>query len=234
MKLHIWGLALLLVGLFLAACGEQPTPVDVAPPVVPTTEVPVELDAGDLTDLPVDTPAPGLPGPVVEQVAAVYQRFERGHAIWLADRLLVWVFIQPTLTVPDLPLFVPDDVATPEITPTPFPDVVFGAGGPWYQFNDTFDAAVDLDTDPEIVPPADRQQPKGGIGKVWRSDPVLQAALGWAMDWEQSYTAQLVTYPLGYVQAGNVVTTGTVRSITTADNVPLYIYANAGVWSLTP
>jgi len=45
------------------------------------------------------------------------------------------------------------------------------------------------ETDPNIKAPFGKFQPIRGFGKVWRENPMVMNALGWAMDKERGYTA---------------------------------------------
>jgi len=45
------------------------------------------------------------------------------------------------------------------------------------------------ESDPRYAPPAGKQQPVRGFGLVWRANPGVREALGWALDKEQGYTA---------------------------------------------
>jgi hypothetical protein len=60
--------------------------------------------------------------------------------------------------------------------------------GRWETFEDRFNEG-DAETDPAITPPAGRLQPKRGFGLVWRAQPRVRAALGWALSGERGYTA---------------------------------------------
>lgn len=43
------------------------------------------------------------------------------------------------------------------------------------------------ESDPSIVPPADRFQPVRGFGKVWRESPEVRNGLGWALQMEAAF-----------------------------------------------
>jgi len=60
--------------------------------------------------------------------------------------------------------------------------------GRWFAYEDTFREG-EPESDPAFAPPAGKQQPVRGFGKVWRQHPELRAALGWALAKEEPATA---------------------------------------------
>lgn len=197
------------LAVLLSACSAEEAVTDVAPPVVVTVLV-TQPALPTETPAPTTTPEDRYPEPERVYTHAVHQLFERGDAVWLEDRREIWIFLQPyTLVV--------DALATP--TGPRF----LSTGGPLLVFADTFDANVDPDTDPNIVAPEGFIQPKGGIGKVWRADPELRSALGWALDWEAPYDTVVTTY---FIEPD-----GSVQTVFTSDDRLLYVHAGAGIWS---
>ncbi|MGB1252989.1 MAG: hypothetical protein ACPG8W_20405, partial [Candidatus Promineifilaceae bacterium] len=55
------------------------------------------------------------------------------------------------------------------------------------KFTDTFVSGVDPVSSSNIVPPAGRLQPEFGFGKVWRNNPMVREALGWATHTPNNY-----------------------------------------------
>jgi|GEM_PF-3872982 len=51
--------------------------------------------------------------------------------------------------------------------------------GVWLDYADAYRPGMPY-RDPALSPPADRLQPEGAIGYLWRSDAILMARLGWA------------------------------------------------------
>jgi hypothetical protein len=45
------------------------------------------------------------------------------------------------------------------------------------------------ESDPSLIPPEGLLQPVRGFGKVWREDPALREAIGWALAPEVAYSA---------------------------------------------
>ncbi len=71
--------------------------------------------------------------------------------------------------------------------------------GYWETVTDTWDASQPF-SDATIIPPTGRYQPTGAIGKVWRENPQIRQALGWAYAPEVAFAGRIQTMP---------VTTGT-------------------------
>ncbi|NJL94037.1 MAG: LysM peptidoglycan-binding domain-containing protein [Anaerolineae bacterium] len=104
---------------------------------------------------------PGCPNPV-RQVPTVGQNFEGGRVLWYQ---LSAIGGQDTLYV------IYNDRT-------------------WEQYPDTWTPGQP-EGDPAIVPPIDREQPVRGIGKLWREQPGVQEALGWAYGPEASFQGRL-------------------------------------------
>jgi hypothetical protein len=106
-------------------------------------------------------PRSGHPRVVPEawEVATAVQVFEDGFMIW-SDHI-GW-YAQPVIYV------------------------VYG-GNSYQRFDDTFNAAVDAVNGSE-TPPAGLSEPSMGFGKIWRTQPGVREALGWATSAE-SYSA---------------------------------------------
>lgn len=60
----------------------------------------------------------------------------------------------------------------------------------WQRFEDTW-SEEQPESDPAIVPPAERFQPIRGFGKVWRDNPEVQDRLGWALGPELGFESIL-------------------------------------------
>jgi hypothetical protein len=79
-----------------------------------------------------------------------------------------------------------------------FRDAQGGNSGEWQAFTDTWQEGQP-ETDPSIVPPdAAHIQPKRGFGKLWRTEPGLRDALGWASTPEYELTTTYTYQPNGY------------------------------------
>ena len=60
----------------------------------------------------------------------------------------------------------------------------------WQRFEDTWSEGQP-ESDPAIVPPAERFQPIRGFGKVWRDNPEAKEKLGWALGPELGFESVL-------------------------------------------
>ena len=68
--------------------------------------------------------------------------------------------------------------------------------GSWAAFDDTW-TPEEPDRNPNIVPPPGLFQPIRGFGKVWRNNPQVRAALGWALREEVGHTSPVQTFERG-------------------------------------
>jgi photosystem II stability/assembly factor-like uncharacterized protein len=73
---------------------------------------------------------------------------------------------------------------------------VLASDGQWWVFDDTFREG-DPESDPSLRAPENRLQPVRGFGKVWRDQPAVRAALGWATARESGITAQVQPFERG-------------------------------------
>ena len=116
------------------------------------------------------TPQPAALPTVTE--GAIYvaeQRFENGWMLWLQPVGQIWV------------IFINDS-----------------GEHIWATYDDTF-AEGEIESDPQIVPPEDLFQPIRGFGKLWRSNPEVRDALGWALADELGHTTRYEYHPGGAV-----------------------------------
>jgi hypothetical protein len=136
---------------------------------------------------PEPTPDP-FPAPVIDQVIVAEQAFQNGRMFYLQPNQEIWVLIH-----------IDDDT-----------------GGVWTRHRDTW--SEDLpELDPSIVPPEeDLYQPIRGFGKLWRENPAVREALGWALEDEMGHVTDYAYYAGGEVTADGEYIPGpgyhTVRS----------------------
>jgi hypothetical protein len=102
------------------------------------------------------------PSVPIKPSAAAMQIFEGGLMFWLQDRDAIFVMYSPGTT--------------------------FADAGRWETFIDFFEEGSP-ETDPSIISPAGKLQPKRGFGLLWRTQPRVREALGWALAEERGYTA---------------------------------------------
>lgn len=214
---------LLPLALTLTACTAiSPQAVDVPPPVVITVVVTSSGSGSEPTQPQAATPesatpeaeptAAQYPAPFQSQVDAVYQDFERGFMIYLADRKAIWVFVK---SIPD-----------PAGTPVPTQSV-----GVWLAFADTFQDG-EPETDPAFEPPVNYQQPKRGFGKVWRENANVRDLLGWGLDYERPYTASVTDYSIGAFDSTGVYSPQSfIHLATTANGLTVHIDESTRTWS---
>ncbi|PJF41056.1 MAG: hypothetical protein CUN54_02835 [Phototrophicales bacterium] len=89
--------------------------------------------------------------PTVAEIQIAEQVFEGGRMIWIEPTGQIWVML-----------------------------VDEEGGGRWLVFEDTF-VEGEPEIDPSIQPPEGLLQPMRGFGKLWRENPELREALGWAV-----------------------------------------------------
>lgn len=100
------------------------------------------------------------PTAVVSQIQVAEQVFEHGRMFWLQPTDQIWVMI-----------------------------VEEEGGGDWLIFENTF-VEGEMETDNSIVPPEGFEQPERGFGKLWRENPDIRDALGWAITPEFGYVTR--------------------------------------------
>jgi hypothetical protein len=183
------GLALSILSavLFIAGCQGPPPTVYVlvvtATPEIPTAEVSpgaivvqnatAVTTTPTVTTTPAFTPTPSLfPTVTASQIQVAEQRFENGRMFWLQPTNQIWVMTHE-----------PDD-------PT---------NGQWTVYDDTF-VEGQQEFDPRIVPPEGLLQPERGFGKLWRQNPEIKDALGWALETEFGHVTRYEYHPAGTVE----------------------------------
>ena len=126
------------------------------------------------TATPTVTPTPDpFPETIVGSIYVAEQRFEDGWMFWLQPNAQIWV-----LSVDE------------------------GGRNVWSVYDDTF-VEGEAETDTQIVPPRDRFQPIRGFGKLWRENPEVRLALGWALDIERGHTTRYEYHHGGSVNKNN-------------------------------
>ena len=191
-------IALSIVWIGLVAC--TPTPETIIYVVLsptpettssPTIETPFVAQA---LRLPTHTPTPTSTETITPTVTATVtelpplfptatginiqvaeQVFELGRMYWLEPNSQIWV-----LTVDR------------------------EGAGRWFVYYDTF-VDGEPETDPSLVPPKGLIQPERGFGKLWRENPEVRQALGWALAPEFGYISRYQYHPSGKVVDGAFV-----------------------------
>ncbi|MBZ0298639.1 MAG: hypothetical protein K8J31_02815 [Anaerolineae bacterium] len=181
-------LCLALLVLLAAACqGPPPTQIILvvtATPLEQTADQTAEPQAAmtaeaTATDEPTTVPATptpavspttdSIPTPTVTQIQAAEQVFEHGRMFWLQPTGQIWVMI------------------------------VEGEGkGEWRIYEDTY-VDSEPEFDPDITPPDGLDQPRRGFGKLWRDNPDIREALGWAITPEFGFVTRYEYHPGGTI-----------------------------------
>ncbi len=131
------------------------------------------------TATPTITPTPDpFPETIVGSIYMAEQRFEDGWMFWLQPNSQIWV-----LTTND------------------------AGKNVWSVYDDTF-VDGEAESDPQIAPPENRFQPIRGFGKLWRENPEVRLAIGWALDIERGHTTQYEYHHGGSVNSENVYVPG--------------------------
>lgn len=177
-RLVLIGFAMLLL---VSACqGPQPTLVVMVVTATPTTNTPTateeasaeaEADNTEVVPTPTVTVSPpttavsGQPTPTISEIQVAEQVFDNGRMMWLSPTNQIWVMILGE-----------------------------EGRGQWKVFEDTFEEG-DPEDDPTMEVPDGKMQPTRGFGKLWRDNPDIREALGWATTPEFGYVSRYEYHP---------------------------------------
>lgn len=131
---------------------------------------------------------------------AAEQHFERGTMLWLEE--FYWAgSLMATTNNRVIYVFIKDDLNND------------GYAGYFRVFTDEWDDSEPA-SDPQYVPPTGLYQPTHGFGKIWRSHPEIKKLLGWAIDEEIGFVANMQAdttykYPHLYIQ----IKDGTIKRL---------------------
>lgn len=124
------------------------------------------------TATPAATATPNaFPTETVAQIQVAEQVFENGRMFWLQPVSEIWVMV-----------------------------IDEEGEGRWMRYKDTFAENDDAEIDPSIVAPEGKIQPERGFGKLWRENPDVRDALGWAITPEFGYISEYEYHPGGDVR----------------------------------
>ncbi len=112
-----------------------------------------------------------VPTPITDQIIVAEQVFENGRMFWLQPTGQIWVMI-----------------------------VTSEGRGDWQIYEDIF-VEGEPESDPELVAPEGMEQPTRGFGKLWRDNPDLREALGWAITPEFGFVTRYEYHPGGTTDA---------------------------------
>jgi hypothetical protein len=134
----------------------------------PITNATEETEAASTNTPNAPTPNATLssrPTPTISEIRVAEQVFENGRMMWLDPTKQIWVMIL-------------DETG----------------GGQWEIFTDTFEDG-DPESDETLEVPEDKLQPTRGFGKLWRDNPEIREALGWATTPEFGYISRYEYHP---------------------------------------
>jgi hypothetical protein len=204
MRLHIRWLAPFVIALALLVACQGPPPTQyviiTSTPdgtLIPTNTPPVTVIIVTATPPSVGATATGeeavtsatdevsateevvaeMPTTTYSQIQVAEQPFEHGRMFWLEPINEIWVMVENE-----------DDRRS----------------GVWMNFKDTFKEG-DIEFDPKIVPPEGLLQPVRGFGKLWRENPEVREALGWARQTEIGHVSNYQYQPGGEIVNGEYV-----------------------------
>ncbi len=151
------------------------------------------------------TPLPdGFPPITNAEVQVAEQVFEGGRMFWVQPVNQIWVMV-----------------------------VTEEGNGQWLVYEDNFDESVDPATDPALVPPEDGLiQPERGFGKLWRENPEVRDALGWAVTPEFGYVSQYRYVPGGEIVDGSYVPGPGFHTLFSLDGELFRFNETDGTWRL--
>lgn len=187
MRMQMRLLVLMIFAAVLIVACQGPPPTQIVLVVTATTagadaqsvasetpEKPTDTAEPTITATSTITPTPDpFPTPVEGQIYVAEQRFETGRMFWLQPVGQLWV-----MTIDN------------------------NKRGVWSVYDDTF-IEGEIEIDPTIVPPEELYQPERGFGKLWRENPDVREALGWALEPELGHTTRYE-----YHAGGKVVNKG--------------------------
>ncbi len=199
MQIRLLSLCLLVIAIVITAC-QGPPPTQIVLVVTATSDAVAEstdstdaeaqtVDEDEATEEPTATLEPSItptatttptpdpfPTPVEGQIYVAEQRFEDGWMFWVQPVGQIWV-----LTIDE------DNEENERV---------------WSVYDDTF-IEGQAEIDPEIIPPEGLYQPERGFGKLWRENPEVRDAIGWALDIELGHTTRYEYHAGGEVDEDN-------------------------------
>ncbi|MBI3362793.1 MAG: hypothetical protein HY023_16960 [Chloroflexi bacterium] len=174
-----------------------PRPGTDVPPSTPVQLFPAGALQATLTALPPATPDVAI-------YSAVYQSFEHGAMIYVAEFREIWVLVEAPGR----------------------------RGGPYYRFADNFHDG-DTEGIANLPVPPGLLQPHRGFGRIWREQPGLRQTLGWATNYELPFSARLAHLRAGAFDAlGGFNASAGLWMMTLHDNSIAYFSEATNTWGI--
>jgi len=142
--------------------------------------------------------------PDVAVYNAVYQRYQGGAMLYIAETRQIWVMVEGQGR----------------------------RGGPYYRFDDLFldgdpERVEDLDVPPGLL------QPHRGFGRIWREQPGLRSQLGWAADYEIPFIMRAARVTTGAFDAtGSFNSSASIWMMTLHDTSIAYFNEATNTWGV--
>lgn len=179
------------------------TPAVDSTAVVPTAAETMQIVAVTATPASATATLSAFPTETRTEIYIAQQDFENGYMFWVQPQNVLWVLLI--------------DPNNPNRT-----------SGEWRVYTDSFVEGTDPETDPNLVAPTDRYQPRRGFGKLWRETTGLREALGWGTTPEFGLNTAYVYQPGGAVDAGNTYVPGPGKHFLTTLDKQVFALAEPG------
>ena len=167
------------------------------PPGTPASIFPAGVLEATLAGRPAATPD-------VATYSAVYQSYQGGVMLYIAEFRQVWVLVETTGK----------------------------RGGPYYRFDDMF-VDGDAEEIAGLLVPDGLLQPHRGFGRIWREQPGLRGQLGWATNYELPFAMRAARVASGALDArGDFVVGQVVWMATLPDDSIAYLNEATSTWGI--
>jgi hypothetical protein len=140
----------------------QPETPEVTVPIPVTPEPVLPTPTAEATTEQTSTDP--FPAPIVSEIIVAEQVFERGRMFYLQPSGEIWVLENGSSGEDEF-------------------------SGSWTPQDDTWQEGMP-EFDPAITAPEGLFQPERGFGKLWRENPSIQEALGWALEAEYGHVTE--------------------------------------------
>jgi hypothetical protein len=208
MRAFTFLIGLLVLAAMVGCTNVPPTQIVLVVTATPSPEGAQAAQAGTpATAMPtpeVATPTPDIfPTPFIGQMYIAEQPFERGKMLWLQPNQQIWVISTDA-----------DGVNL------------------WTVYEDTF-VEGELEFDESIVPPSEALlQPVRGFGKLWRENPAVRDALGWATRIELGHVTRYTYNAGGTVVDNEYIEGDNYHTLQTLDKDVIAFIEGQATWRI--